>query len=184
LVAAAVQERKAARELVLQYDVKSVVKSVVEPLGVVTPSTSIESLGAAALGASLPVQVCDKVDTQTPRAANDAQMLAPSMPSLSRYKPRWADCFENENENDKDDVWKTVPVEIAPFELPRPPDPHEVALLRSLPEELVPDSWKTAPLEIAPFELPRPPASSKNRKLFRPPKPKYSEELRQIFYSL
>jgi hypothetical protein len=44
----------------------------------------------------------------------------------------------------------------------------------------VPVSWKAAPLEIVPFELPRPPASLKNRKLLRPPKPKYSEELRMI----
>ena len=130
MVAAAVQERKAARDLV----VKSVVKSVVEPLGVVTPSTSIESLGAAAPGAALPVQVCDKVDTQTSRAANGAQMLAPSMPSLSRYKPRWAHCFESENENDNDDVWTTpAHPNIEKFELPRPPEPSENEPVKNTP---------------------------------------------------
>ena len=156
------------------------VKSVVEPLGDVTPATSMEPLGDAAPCASMLVQACDEVNMQTLRAANVVQVLAPKKPSLPLCKPRWADCFENENENDTDDVWKTVPVEITPFELPRPPDPHEVALLRSLPEGLAPDSWKTAPLEIAPFELPRPPASLKIRKLLRQPKPKYSQELRKI----
>ncbi len=94
---------------------------------------------------------------QTPRAAKDVHVLAPSMPSLLRDKPRCADCFENENENDKDDVWKTVPVEIAPFELPRPPEiqevePREVALLRQLP--FLPDNVRPSvrPPETMPFE--------------------------------
>jgi hypothetical protein len=55
------------------------------------------------------------------------------------------------------DTCKTAPLEIALFETPRPPEPHEVALLRSLLVELVPDTWKTAPCEITSLELPRPP---------------------------
>ncbi len=48
--------------------------------------------------------------------------------------------------------WETAPSEIASFELPRPPEPSEVALLRKRPFVVM-----TTLVEIASFELPRPP---------------------------